>query len=53
MYNQNAEPIITIPVTLDQSIELTPQQVVMIPSSLIIIAGVIAMLKLTFDIDRK
>lgn len=53
MYNQNAEPIVTIPVTLHHQVELTPQQVVMIPSSLIIIAGVIAVLKLSFDIDRK
>lgn len=53
MYNQTAKPVISIPVTYHEKIELSAQDLIMIPSTFVIFLGLIALIKMSFDIDRK
>ena len=45
--------VISIPVGYKNNIELTPVEVAMIPSCLIMFISVCIIIKLSFDIDRK
>ena len=53
MYNQTAKPVISIPVTYHHKVELSAQDLIMIPSTFIMILGLITLIKMSFDIDRK
>lgn len=53
MYNQTAKPIISVPVTYNHKLELSAQDLIMIPSTFVMILGLIALIKMSFDIDRK